>query len=65
MVTLELTDSGRDLVIRVMEWRRRELARILGRLGPGDRDTLTASLRRLIAAAGEGYGALRQSPVPL
>ena len=65
VVTLELTDAGRDLVIQVVEWRHRELTRILGRLPPDDRDTLTASLRQLIEAAGEGYGAVRQSPVPL
>ena len=65
VVTLELTDSGRNLVIQVVEWRRRELARILGRLTPADRDELTASLQRLIEAAGEGYGTVRQGPVPL
>jgi DNA-binding MarR family transcriptional regulator len=65
VVTLELTDAGRNLVIQVMEWRRLELTRILGRLSSGDRDTLTAALRRLIEAAGEGYGAITQGPVPL
>ena len=52
-------------MIRVMEWRRQELSRILGQLAPGDRDTLTAALRRLIEAAGEGYGTVRQGPIPL
>jgi DNA-binding MarR family transcriptional regulator len=65
VVTLELTDSGRNLVAQVVEWRRRELTRILGRLTPGGRDELTASLLRLIEAAGEGYGTVRQGPVPL
>lgn len=65
VVTLELTGSGRDLVAKVVQWRRRELTRILGRLAPEDRDTLTASLRQLIEAAGEGYGAMPQGPVPL
>jgi DNA-binding MarR family transcriptional regulator len=65
VVTLKLTDTGRDLVIQVLEWRRRELTRILGQLAPGDRDTLTAALRQLIEAAGEGYGAVREGPVPL
>jgi DNA-binding MarR family transcriptional regulator len=65
VVTLRLTDTGRDLVIQVLEWRRRELTRILGQLAPGDRDTLTAALRQLIEAAGEGYGAVREGPVPL
>jgi DNA-binding MarR family transcriptional regulator len=65
VVTLELTHTGRNLVIQVMEWRRQELTRILGQLAPGDRDTLTAALRRLIEAAGEGYGTVRQGPIPL
>jgi DNA-binding MarR family transcriptional regulator len=65
VVTLELTDRGRDLVIQVAEWRRRELTRILGRLEPGERDTLTAALRRLVEAAGEGYGVVAMGPVPL
>ncbi|HEY1322528.1 MAG TPA: MarR family transcriptional regulator [Streptosporangiaceae bacterium] len=65
VVTLELTGSGRDLVAKVVQWRRRELTRILGRLAPEDRDTLTASLRQLIEAAGEGYGTMPQGPVPL
>jgi DNA-binding MarR family transcriptional regulator len=65
VVTLELTDVGRDLVTQVVEWRREELTRILGQLAPADRDTLTASLWRLIEAAGEGYGAIRQGPVSL
>jgi len=65
VVTLELTDSGRDLVAQVVQWRRQELSRILGRLVPEDRDALTASLRQLIEAAGEGYGAMPQGPVPL
>jgi DNA-binding MarR family transcriptional regulator len=64
-VTLELTDRGRDLVVRVAEWRRRELTRILGLLEPGERDTLIAELRRLVEVAGEGYGAIAQGPVPL
>jgi DNA-binding MarR family transcriptional regulator len=65
VVTLELTPSGQDLVTRVTRWRRGELTRILGQLPPGDRDTLTAALRRLVEAAGEGYGPLAHGPVPL
>jgi DNA-binding MarR family transcriptional regulator len=64
-VTLQLTDTGLDLVIRVAEWRRRELTLILERLEPGERDTLTAALRRLIEVAGEGYGAIVQGPIQL
>jgi DNA-binding MarR family transcriptional regulator len=65
VVTLELTASGRNLVTQVARWRRRELMRILGQLAPADRDTLTAALQRLVEAAGDGYGAIAHSPVPL
>lgn len=65
VVTLELTDSGRNLVTQVTQWRRQELARILGLLAPGDQDALIAASRRLVEAAGEGYGPIAQSPVPL
>jgi DNA-binding MarR family transcriptional regulator len=65
VVTLELTDSGRNLVTQVTQWRRQELARILGLLAPGDQDTLIAALRRLVEVAAEGYGTIAQSPVPL
>lgn len=65
VVTLELTSTGRDLVILVAEWRRRELIRIVGRLTGDDRATLTAMLQRLVGAAGEGYGSVAQGPVPL
>ena len=65
LVTLDLTETGRALVIRVAEWRRRELTRILGLLESGERDMLTVALRRLVEVAGEGYGTIAQGPVPL
>jgi DNA-binding MarR family transcriptional regulator len=65
VVTLELTASGRDLVTQVAQWRHQELTRILGQFTPRDRDTLTALLRRLVEAAGEGYGPIPPGPVPL
>lgn len=65
VVTLELTASGRQLVTSVAAWRHRELARILGRLAPADRTAATAALRVLIEAAGDGYGILARSPVPM
>jgi DNA-binding MarR family transcriptional regulator len=64
-VTLDLTDTGQDLVNQVAEWRRRELTLILGRLEPDERDALTTALRRLVEVAGEGYGAIAQNPLPL
>ena len=65
MVTLELTTSGRGLVATAETWRRRELARIMGQLSPGDQATVTTALRLLTGAAGEEYGVIAHSPVPL
>jgi len=64
-VILELTGSGRHLVADVAAWRQAELRRILLRLAPGDRITLTTAVRQLIKAAGEGYGPIPRGPVPL
>jgi DNA-binding MarR family transcriptional regulator len=63
-VILRLTASGQRIVDDVAAWRRRELGRILLRLEPGDRATLTTSLGRLVAV-GEGYGVVLPGPVPL
>jgi DNA-binding MarR family transcriptional regulator len=65
VVTLELTASGRDLVAAAEAWRRRELARIMGRLSPDDQAAVTAALRLLVDAAGDDYGVVAHSPVPL
>ena len=65
VVTLELTASGRRLVAKAATWRQRELARILGRLSPSDRAAVTAAMRLLVAAAGEGHGVIPQPMVPL
>jgi DNA-binding MarR family transcriptional regulator len=65
VVTLELTASGRDLVTQVAQWRHQELTRILGQFTPRDRGALTALLRRLVEAAGEGYGPIPPGPFPL
>jgi len=59
VVTLELTASGHRLVTAAGDWRRAELARIMARLRPEDRAAVTASLRLLVAAAGDEYGIAR------
>lgn len=64
VVQLELTDSGRALVERVVQWRRAELGRILERLPLEDRMTIVPALRRFCEAAGDGYG-VRLGPLPL
>jgi DNA-binding MarR family transcriptional regulator len=65
VVTLELTSTGQLLVDRVVAWRQQELARMLALLPPADRVQLTAVLRQLIAVAGEGYGTISRSLVPV
>jgi DNA-binding MarR family transcriptional regulator len=64
-VILELTGTGRRLVADVTAWRQAELGRILLRLDPGERTALTAAVRRLVEAAGEGYGTRSRGSVPL
>ena len=65
VVTLKLTPLGQNLVTQVARWRRQELTRILEELAPRDRDKVTAAMRLLVQAAGEGYGNVTGSPVPL
>jgi DNA-binding MarR family transcriptional regulator len=65
VVTLELTDTGRQLVAVSDGWRRQELARIMARLAPPDQETVTAALGLLVAAAGDDYGITAHRPVPL
>jgi len=64
VVTLELTRSGRRLVRKVATWREQELARMLGRLTAADQARVTAALRQLLAAAGDGYGVVSRTLVP-
>ena len=65
VVTLELTPAGQDLVARVDEWRRAELLQILDRLAVADREAAARGLRLLVDAAGEEYGSVHHSPVPM
>ena len=65
VVTLALTPSGRGLVAAADAWRRRELARIMGRLSPAEQVAVTAALGLLVRAAGDDYGLTAQRPVPL
>jgi DNA-binding MarR family transcriptional regulator len=64
VVTLTLTASGRELVATAGAWRRRELARIMARLGPADQEAVTAALGLLVSAAGDDYGIAAYRPVP-
>jgi DNA-binding MarR family transcriptional regulator len=65
VVTLELTASGQELVRQVAAWRAQELARILRQLPPASRAQLTTLLGQLVEAAGEGYGNISHTLVPV
>jgi len=65
VVTLRLTAAGRLLVSKVVDWRQEELARIFGRLLPADQVRVVASLENLVAVAGEGYGTVSRTLVPV
>lgn len=65
VVTLGLTASGRELVATADAWRRRELARIMARLAPGEQVAVTNALGLLASAAGDDYGLTAHRPVPL
>jgi len=52
-VMVDLTDAGRQLVTKVPEARRAELARILGQAPPKDRAMIRAGFEAFARAAGE------------
>jgi DNA-binding MarR family transcriptional regulator len=63
VVTVELTASGRELVMAAEGWRHRELARIMARLTVGERAEVVAGLELLVGAAGGDYGITANRPV--
>lgn len=65
MVTLALTEHGRDVVHKVLEWRHRELGRILSRLDTDERAATAAGLASFHRVVGEEYTADLHGPVPL
>jgi DNA-binding MarR family transcriptional regulator len=65
VVTLELNESGRELVAAADRWRRGELARIMARLAPPQQAAVAAALGLLVGAAGDDYGITAHRPVPL
>ena len=52
-VMVDLTDAGRELVTKVLEARRTDLARILGKATPEDRAVIRAGFEAFALAAGE------------
>lgn len=55
VVSLELTASGRELVERVVGWRRAQLAEIVERLSAAEHAELTSALRLFCNATGSAY----------
>ncbi|MCW7942026.1 hypothetical protein AAW14_08200 [Streptomyces hygroscopicus] len=65
VVTLELSDRGRMLVARVLQWRHEELARILSRIDPAVRAGAARALMDFHSVVGDAYAAELPGPVPL
>ncbi|NLE80862.1 MAG: MarR family transcriptional regulator [Rhodococcus sp.] len=65
VVTLDLTEHGREVVRRVLAWRHHELARILSGLDPEERAATVAGLASFHLVVGEEYTADLHGPVPL
>ena len=62
VVRLELTAAGRELVDRVVAWRRDELTELVDRLPDGVAGQIATALDAVVAAAGSVYDA---SPIEL
>jgi len=65
VVTLELSENGRQLVDRVLAWRYRELERLLSPIDPVLRAHAAEALGQMHAAAGDAYATELPGPVPL
>lgn len=65
VVTLELSDGGRRLVDRVLEWRHDELGRLLVGLDPELRSATTVALEQFAEAAAASYSTGFPGPVAL
>ena len=65
VVTLKLTPTGQQLVHQAAAWREQELTRILHHLPPAHRSRMTTALRQLVEAAGQGYGTISPTLVPM
>lgn len=65
VVTLELTERGKAVVAKVLEWRHHELARILSGLDADQRAATAAGLGKFHEVVGEQYTSELHGPVPL
>jgi DNA-binding MarR family transcriptional regulator len=57
-VMVDLTDGGRDLVLKVMKARRRDIERILSNANPDQREVIRSGLEAFAHAAGEPEASL-------
>lgn len=64
IVTVEVTEAGRDLVARVVGRRHELLAGVLDRMEPGEREAAAAVARRFALLAGSAPAAVT-GPLPL
>ena len=65
IVTLEITEAGRDLVERVVARRRDLLAAVLARMAPRERSAVAQAAARFTALAADAAARGASGPLPL
>jgi len=65
IVTIEITEAGRDLVARVVARRHELLAAVLARMAPGERTTVAGAAARFAALAADAAVRGTSGPLPL
>lgn len=65
IVTIEVTDTGRDLVARVVERRHELLAAVLARMSPPERAAVALAARRFADLSGDAADLGGAGPLPL
>lgn len=65
IVTLEITEAGRDLVARVVARRRDLLAAVLARMAPRDRTAVARAAARFTDLAADAAARGASGPLPL
>jgi DNA-binding MarR family transcriptional regulator len=65
IVTVEVTDAGREIVTAVLERRHRLLEEVLDGMSPADRDHAAEAAGRFVLLAGDAVAAGANGPVAL
>jgi len=65
IVTIEITDAGRELVARVVARRHELLAAVLARMAPGERAAVARAAARFAALAADAAERGTSGPLPL